>query len=124
MATCEAYPINGSSCTVLAEMGESVDFVSGSNDRYLVVYVSSEGKTPKLCITIDKDSDDFIEYGDYVIKGSVQSKQSEKYYFLDDLRGVFDCPDTVPGGAVNDSVPLAKSDCSVIYGIYDNLAST
>lgn len=123
VATCAAYPVNGIACTVHADSGDSVDFVSGENDTYMIVYVSSIGETPKVCVTIGDDSEDFIEYGEGVVKGEAKNDVSEKYYFLDDLRGIFDCPDTIKGGSVNDEVSLTSSDCSVIYNIYDELAA-
>ena len=124
VATCAEYPVTGTACTVHADSGEFVDFVSGENDKYLVVYVSYSGETPNLCITIGKDSEQFIEYGNIISNGKAESESSTKYYFLDDLNGVFSCPKTVPGGSVNDAVSLVNSDCGVIYGIYDELAST
>ena len=123
VATCAAYPINGMACTVHADGGKSVDFVSGENDAYLIVYVSSAGETPKVCVTIGSDTEQFIEYGEHVSKGQMENGNSMKYYFLDDLRGVFNCPKTIPGGSVNDAVPLTRSDCTVIYNIYDEMVS-
>lgn len=42
-----------------------------------------------------------------------------KYFFLD---RTYSAPRDIPGGSVSDSTPLTKSDCGVIYNIYDKLA--
>ena len=43
-----------------------------------------------------------------------------KYFFLDNA---YSAPWDVPGGSAEDAVALTKSDCSVVYGIYDDLAA-
>ena len=43
-----------------------------------------------------------------------------KYYFLNDI---YSAPRDIPGGSVQDAIPLTKSDCSVVYDIYDSLAA-
>lgn len=42
-----------------------------------------------------------------------------KYFFLD---STYSAPQNIPGGSLEDAVPLTRSDCSAIYGIYDQLA--
>lgn len=45
-----------------------------------------------------------------------------KYFITGDAGGLYSAPHTIPGGSLQDSVPLPKSDCQVIYDIYDALA--
>ena len=42
-----------------------------------------------------------------------------KYFFLN---RTYSAPWDIPGGSENDRVPLTKSDCTVVYSIYDALA--
>lgn len=42
-----------------------------------------------------------------------------KYYFLNDI---YSAPRDIPGGSTEDAVTLTRSDCGVIYDIYDRLA--
>jgi len=123
VATCEEYPKNGISATVYETSWDKVDFVSGENDKYLIVYVSDQGETPRLCVTIDGDSKAFIDYGEYITKDEAAHDTFNRYYFLDDLNGLFDCPTSVSGGSVTDDVMLTQSDCNVIYDMFDELVS-
>lgn len=41
--------------------------------------------------------------------------------FPDDPGGLYSAPVTVPGGSLQDPVPLVQSDCRVVYDIYDKL---
>lgn len=45
-----------------------------------------------------------------------------KYYFLEDLEGMFSAPESVEGGSLSDRVKLTESGPEVIYEIYDDLA--
>ena len=45
-----------------------------------------------------------------------------KYYFVGDPNGLYSTPWDIPGGAVSDQTALTKSNCQVIYDIYDDLA--
>lgn len=46
---------------------------------------------------------------------------ASRYYFLNKPQGIYSAPMTVPGGSVSDEVKLTRSDCNVIYDLYDDL---
>lgn len=47
----------------------------------------------------------------------------DKYFFLDDLRGVYETPSTIEGGSTSDAVNLVNSKVNVIYDVFDILCS-
>lgn len=100
-------------------------FTTSSNDNYMVVYVSNSNEKPLLCVVKGETCEKFIQYGEYNIKGIDKilelNKNNPKYYFLDDINGVYKAPKTIEGGSINDSINLVDSKCSVIYNIYDEL---
>ena len=126
VATCVTYPKTGDAVTVHAESGAGTDFISGPTDNYMIVYVSNQAETPDVCVTVGRAAEGFIPYGTYISvdREKLDNLQGGEFHFLDDLRGVFACPDTVPGGAVTDAVPLTERDCSAIYDIYDALVTS
>jgi hypothetical protein len=46
-----------------------------------------------------------------------------KFYFLEDITGIYNCPDTVVGGSTADDVNLIETDAATIYEAYDELAT-
>lgn len=49
--------------------------------------------------------------------------KTHKYFFLEDLIGIYETPTTLEGGSVSDRVNLIESDVNVIYDIFDGLCS-
>lgn len=49
--------------------------------------------------------------------------KTSKYFFLEDLSGVYETPSTLDGGSTSDDVNLVNSDVNVIYDIFDGLCS-
>ena len=50
-------------------------------------------------------------------------QSTNKYFFLEDLRGVYETPSTIEGGSTSDAVNLVDSKVDVIYDIFDELCS-
>lgn len=51
----------------------------------------------------------------------IEVEPQTKYYFLEDLNGVYDKPDDIPDGSSGTELDLINSNHSVIYDVYDNL---
>jgi hypothetical protein len=104
--------------------------------EWIIIYVSNQNETPNLNVTIGDVVDTFIPYTQKklvigkdnlspdVLTGQQQTTQTNKYYFLDEISGIYEKPSNIQSVASGQALNLVASPYTTVIAIYDDLVST
>lgn len=128
VATFEDYPAAGEQSTNLVIgdnsgagwLLDSCTITARSDDKYIVVSLSTAEQTPNVNIIDELELDEFLPLDEFV---PIDKKELPAFYFLSDFEGVFLSPSTISGGSTSDTINLVNSSPSVITDIYDALVT-